>query len=156
MTPCWLVISATFGGFCSPHLQHSRIITLGNVLCTEAEFWERDFLIKGFSPLWLRDSKVTPCLPLLMSIRTWTQNYAIVWLRILCNEIEVFDCRSKRIVCSNSACHSDVISQLFSLYRPVWADAMLSYRSVGTGIRKMLLVFLHTMFRVEVWDVFES
>ena len=58
MTPCWLVISATFGGSCSPHLQHSRIITLGNVLCTEAEFWERDFLIKGFSPLWLRDSKV--------------------------------------------------------------------------------------------------
>jgi hypothetical protein len=154
MTPCWLVISATFGGSCSPCLQHSRIITLWNVLSTEAEFWERDLLIKGFSPLWLRDSNVRR--------RVWHclcqehEHRITVWLKILCSEIEVFDCRSTRTVCYNSARHRDVFSQLFISCRPVRADAILSYRTVGTGVRKMLLIFLHTVFRVEVWDVFES
>lgn len=154
MTPCWLVILTPFGGSCSPNLQRSRIITLWNILCTEAEFWERDFLIKGISLLWLRDSKVRS--------RVWhclcqkNEHRIIVCLRILRSEIEVFGCRSPRIVCYDSARHSDVFSQLLISCRPVRADAMLSYRTVGTGVRKILLIFLHTIFRVEVWDVFES
>jgi len=154
IAPCWLVISVTFGGSWSPHLQHSRIITFWNVLCTEAEFWERDFLIKVCSPLWLRDSN--------MRRRVWhcvCQEHGhriIVWLRILCSEIEIFDCRSPGIVCYNSASHSDVFSQLFISCRPVCADAMLRYRTMGTGVRKMLLIFLHTIFRVEIWDVLVS
>jgi len=53
-------------------------------------------------------------------------------------------------VCYNSARYSDVFSQLFISCRPVRADAMLYCRTVGTGVRKMLLMFLHTIFRVEV------
>ena len=58
-------------------------------------------------------------------------------------------------MCYNSASHSDVFSQHFISCRPVWADTMLSYRTVGTGVRIILLIFLHTIFRVEVSDVFE-
>ena len=53
-------------------------------------------------------------------------------------------------MCYDSARHSDVFSQLLISCRPVRADAMLSYRTVGTGVRKILLIFLHTIFRVEV------
>jgi hypothetical protein len=47
-----------------------------------------------------------------------------------------------------SARQSDVFSQLLISCRPVRADAMLSYRTVGTSVRKMLLIFLHAIFIV--------